>query len=73
MDVIDPGEAPGTGTPVRGGISYREAHLAMEVLADSGQLRALDLVEINPVLGEHNKTATLGVELLCSALGKKIL
>jgi arginase len=73
MDVIDPSEAPGTGTPVRGGISYREAHLAMELIADSEQLRALDLVEINPVLDEHNKTASLGVELVCSALGKKIL
>jgi len=73
MDVIDPSEAPGTGTPVRGGISYREAHLALEVIADSGKLRAVDLVEINPVLDEHNMTASLGVELLCSALGKKIL
>jgi arginase len=73
MDVLDPTEAPGTGTPVRGGISYREAHLAMEVLADSGRLRSLDLVEINPVLDDRNRTASLGVELVCSALGKKIL
>ncbi len=73
MDVIDPTEAPGTGTPVRGGISYREAHLAMEVLSDSRQVRSMDLVEINPVLDEHNKTAALGVELLLSAMGKKIL
>ncbi|MBI5836044.1 MAG: arginase [Candidatus Eisenbacteria bacterium] len=73
MDVLDPHEAPGTGTPVRGGISYREAHLAMEVIADSGLMRALDLVEINPVLDDRNKTASLGVELICSALGKKIL
>jgi len=72
MDVLDPTEAPGTGTPVRGGISYREAHLAMEVLADAGALRSMDLVEINPVLDERNKTAALGVELICSALGKKI-
>jgi arginase len=73
MDVLDPTEAPGTGTPVRGGISYREAHLAMEVLADSARLRSMDLVEINPVLDDRNKTASLGVELICSALGKKIL
>ncbi len=73
MDVLDPHEAPGTGTPVRGGISYREAHLAMEVVSDSGLLRSMDLVEINPVLDERNKTASLGVELICSALGKKIL
>ena len=73
MDVLDPTEAPGTGTPVRGGISYREAHLAMEVLSDSGRLRSLDLVEINPVLDDRNRTAALGVELICSALGTRIL
>src|SRR5207244_12975999 len=73
MDVIDPSEAPGTGTPVRGGISYREAHLAMEVIADSGAIRAMDVVEVNPVLDERNRTAELAVELLLSALGKRIL
>lgn len=73
MDVIDPGDAPGTGTPVRGGLSYREAHLAMEILADSGAVRAIDIVEINPILDDRNRTAELGVELLLSALGKRIL
>lgn len=73
MDVIDPEDAPGTGTPVRGGMTYREAHLAMEMLADSGAVRAIDVVEVNPVLDEHNRTAELAVELLLSALGKRIL
>lgn len=73
MDSIDPNDAPGTGTRVRGGMSYREAHLVMEVIADSGKMRAVDLVEINPVLDERNRTAELGVELLCSAFGKGIL
>lgn len=73
MDVIDPEDAPGTGTPVRGGMTYREAHLAMEMLADSKAVRALDIVEINPVLDERNMTAELGIELLLSALGKRIL
>jgi arginase len=72
MDSLDPDFAPGTGTPVIGGLSYREAHLAMEVLADHGRVVALDLVEINPVLDVRNETAELGVELIMSALGKRI-
>ncbi len=72
MDVLDPDVAPGTGTPVAGGLSYREAHLAMELLADTGKLVAIDVVEINPILGHHNQTAELAVELVCSALGKRI-
>lgn len=73
LDVVDPGEAPGVGTPVFGGISYREAHLAMEMLATSGGIRSMDLVEVNPILDERNATAELAVELALSALGKKIL
>ena len=63
----------GTGTRVPGGIDYREAHMVMEMIADSGLLRALDLVEVNPILDDRNMTATLGVELALSALGQKIL
>ena len=73
MDCIDPSFAPGTGTTVPGGITYREAHLAMEMVADSGKLAALDLMEVNPVLDAHNQTAILAVELLLSALGKRIM
>ncbi len=73
MDAVDPGVAPGVGTPVQGGISYREAHLAMEMIADSGRMLSLEVVEVNPVIDIHNKTAVLGVELALSALGKKIL
>jgi arginase len=73
MDAVDPSEAPGVGTPVRGGITFREAHLAMEMIADSGKMLALELVEINPIIDLHNKTAILGVGLVSSALGKKIL
>jgi arginase len=73
MDFVDPSDAPGVGTPVRGGATYREAHLALEMIADSRVMVALEVVEINPVIDLHNKTATLGVELVCSALGKKIL
>lgn len=73
MDGIDPGEAPGVGTPVRGGISYREAHLAMEILCDSRLLRSMEVVEVNPVLDTANRTAQLGVELVMSAMGKRIL
>ena len=73
IDVCDPGIAPGVGTPVKGGISYREAHLLMETIAESGRLRALDLVEINPTLDSRNTTAELGVELVLSALGQRIL
>jgi len=72
-DVVDPDEAPGVGTPVPGGITYREAHLAMEMVADSGRMVAFELVEINPILDVMNKTAVLGVGLASSALGKKIL
>lgn len=73
MDALDPVEAPGVGTPVPGGITYREAHLLMEILADSGKLTSMDLVEINPILDVANKTAELAVELTLSALGKSIL
>jgi arginase len=73
MDFVDPSDAPGVGTPVRGGVTYREAHLAMELIADSKTMVSLELVEINPVIDLHNKTATLGVELVLSGLGKKIL
>jgi arginase len=73
MDWIDPEDAPGVGTPVPGGATYREAHLAMEIVADHGGLLSVDLVEVNPILDEHNRTAELAVQLLCSAFGKKIL
>lgn len=73
MDFVDPSDAPGVGTPVRGGVTYREAHLAMEMIADSKSAVSFELVEINPVIDLHNKTAILGVELLLSGLGKKIL
>jgi arginase len=73
MDFVDPSDAPGVGTPVRGGVTYREAHLAMEMIADSESMASLEVVEINPVIDEHNRTALLGVELILSALGKKIL
>lgn len=73
MDFVDPVDAPGVGTPVRGGVTYREAHLAMEMIADTEAMVSLEVVEINPVIDEHNRTALLGVELVLSALGKKIL
>jgi arginase len=73
MDWIDPEDAPGVGTPVRGGATYREAHLAMEIIADDGRMLSFELVEVNPVIDEHNRTADLAVELTCSAFGKKIL
>ena len=73
IDWIDPEDAPGVGTPVRGGATYREAHLAMEVIADHGRLLSFEIVEVNPVIDEHNRTADLAVELACSAFGKKIL
>jgi arginase len=73
MDAIDPREAPGVGTPVRGGITYREAHLAMELICDSGRMTSMEIVEVNPVLDEANRTALLAVELAMSALGKRIL
>jgi arginase len=73
MDALDPREAPGVGTPVRGGITYREAHLAMESIGDSGGMTSMEIVEVNPVLDEANRTALLAVELIMSALGKRIL
>ena len=73
LDVCDPTIAPGVGTPVKGGLDYREAHMVMEMVADSGLLRALDLVEVNPILDDRNTTATLAAELASSALGQKII
>src|SRR3977135_1629607 len=73
MDFVDPTDAPGVGTPVRGGVTYREAHLALEMIADSEAMVSLEVVEINPVIDLHNKTALLGVEMVLSGLGKKIL
>ncbi len=73
MDVVDPDVAPGVGTPVRGGLSYREAHLAMELVAESGLLGSMDIVEVNPILDRENVTAELAVELVASALGERIL
>jgi arginase len=73
VDALDPGDAPGSGTLVRGGLSYREAHLAMEKIAEDGSMRSLEVVEINTALDVNNRTAELGVELILSALGKTIL
>ena len=73
MDSLDPEAAPGVGTPVPGGLTYREAHLLMEILGDSGRVRSLDIVEINPILDDKNKTAELAVELAASLLGQRIL
>jgi arginase len=73
MDVCDPTIAPGVGTPVKGGLDYREAHMVMEIVADSGLLRTLDMVEVNPILDVQNATAILGTELVLSALGMKII
>ncbi len=73
MDAVDPEVAPGVGTPVRGGLSYREAHLALELVAESGQLSSLEVVEVNPVLDQENRTAEMAVELIASALGARIL
>ena len=73
LDVCDPTFAPGVGTPVKGGLDYREAHMLMEMVADSGLLRALDIVECNPILDDRNITAILGAELASSALGQKII
>jgi len=73
MDVVDPDYAPGVGTPVRGGLSYREAHLAMETLAESGLIDSMDVVEVNPILDRENATGQLAVELVASALGARIL
>jgi arginase len=73
MDVVDPDAAPGVGTPVRGGLSYREAHLALELVAEARLLDALEIVEVNPILDQRNATARLAVELVASALGARIL
>ena len=72
MDVIDPEDAPGTGTPVWGGITYREAHLAMELISDRAEIAVIDVVEVNPVLDNQNMTGILAAELLQSVLGKRI-
>ncbi|UPM42199.1 arginase [Halocatena salina] len=72
LDWLDPREAPGVGTPVRGGVTYREAHAAMETIEETN-LRSIELVEVNPILDDHNQTAELAVELVTSALGKTIL
>jgi arginase len=73
MDSLDPAEVPGVGTPVPGGLTYREAHLLMEILGDSGRVSSMDVVEINPILDQGNKTAELAVELVASLLGQRIL
>lgn len=73
MDSLEPDEAPGVGTPVPGGLTYREAHLLMEILGDSGRVHSLDVVEVNPILDDGNRTAELAVELITSLLGKRIL
>lgn len=73
MDSLDPNEAPGVGTPSPGGLSYREAQLLMEIIADSGRLRSADVVEINPILDHENRTAKMAVDLLASLFGKSIL
>jgi arginase len=73
MDVVDPREAPGVGTPVQGGITYREAHLAMEMLCDAAKMTSMEVVEVNPVIDEVNRTGILAVELVMSAMGKRIL
>ncbi len=73
MDALDPDEAPGVGTPVRGGLTYREAQLAMEMLGASGRLRSIEIAEVNPILDAGNRTASLAVELVASALGETIL
>ena len=73
MDAVDPQEAPGVGTPVQGGITYREAHLAMEMLGDTRRVISMEVVEVNPVIDDANQTALLAVELVMSAMGKRIL
>ncbi len=73
MDSVDPREAPGVGTPVKGGLTYREAHLAMELLCDSGMVTSMEVVEVNPVIDEANRTGDLAVELVMSAMGQRIL
>jgi arginase len=73
MDVLDPDVAPGVGTAVRGGLNYREAHLALELVAETHMLTSLDVVEVNPILDDANETGVLAVELIASALGARIL
>lgn len=73
LDVVDPEQAPGVGTPVAGGLSYREAHLAMELISEWGQMSSLDVVEVNPILDRENRTGRLAVDLVASALGASIL
>jgi arginase len=73
LDVVDPEVAPGVGNPVRGGLSYREAHLALELVAEAGILDSIELVEVNPIRDHENTTAGLAVELAASALGDRIL
>jgi arginase len=73
MDSLEPEEAPGVGTPVPGGLTYREAHLLMEILGDSGLVRSVDIVEVNPILDNGNRTAKLAMELVASLLGQRIL
>ena len=73
MDALDPLTAPGVGTPVRGGLTYREAHTAMEIIARSEKLISMEVVEVNPILDTRNATAEVAVELVLSALGKRIL
>lgn len=73
MDALDPAEAPGVGTPVPGGLTYREAHLLMEIIADSKRLASMDIVEINPILDKYNQTAKMAVELAVSLFGKRIM
>ena len=73
MDSLDPDVAPGVGTPVPGGLTYREAHLLMEILAEWGKIGSLDIVEVNPILDRRNQTAEMAVELTASLLGKRIL
>lgn len=73
MDVINPNEAPGVGTPVNGGLTYREAHLAAEMIADSKKLRSMEVVEVNPILDHMNQTGDLAVSLICTAVGATIM
>jgi arginase len=73
LDVVDPLQAPGVGTPVLGGLSFRETHLAMELLAETGRLVSMDVVEVNPILDNRNETARLAMQFTLSALGKRIL
>jgi arginase len=73
LDAVDPTVAPGVGTPVKGGLDYREAHLLMELLSDSGVMTSLEIVEANPILDDRNTSATFAVELVQSAFGKRIL